>query len=328
MSTTKTNSILEAVKKQYELNKSKEKKKKFTKEERDNLFKKYFNIINEGDYSFRILPVKDGESPFLEAYFHHLKVNGVFSKLYCPQKNDDKKCPICEAEEALKATKKDEDFILSREYQAKLFYIIKGIDRNKVSDGVKFWRFKHNYKQQGIYDKLVPVFAKKGDITDPIEGRDLIISATIITEKNKRQYTTVSSIMPDDKSRLTDDDNLLKELVNDGLTWRDVFKSKTVEYLQAVVEGKAPYWDDTQKKMVTPTGKKTIKAVVDDNTETTDDVDNENGNGIDFDVPTAIKTPAVMKNKEVNKTIKKQTADIFETETVSDEDPDDDGLPF
>ena len=323
---TKTNAILDKIKEQYNKNMPKEKKAKLTEEEWKDILKKYFNIIKEGDYTFRILPAKNDESPFIESYFHHLKVNGKWTKLYCPHKNDGEQCPLCEAEDALKSTGKQEDFELSRTYQAKLFYIVKGIDRNNLEDGVKFWRFKHNYKQQGIFDKIMPVFAKKGDITDPINGRDLVITAIEITETNNISYVTVSSIMPDDISRLVESDTSLKELVNDKTGWKDVFKSKGKEYLQQVVEGKAPYWDDNQNKFITPgKSKKVLKDIFEDKSdEITFETlsDNSNSDKLTETKKTSEKTIA----KKVLNKIKKQTEDIFETSTVSEEKSDD--LPF
>lgn len=322
--TTKTNEILDRIREQYNKNKPREKKPKFTKEEREEFLKKYFNVTEEGEYIFRILPTKNGDSPFVEAYFHHLKINGQWIKLYCPHKNDSKPCPLCEAEEALKSTGKQEDFDLSRNYKSQLFYIVKGVDRNKIEEGVKFWRFKHNYKQQGIFDKIMPVFAKKGDITDVINGRDLMISATKTNGTNNVVYVTVSSIMPDDSSRLVEDDVKLKEFVDDKLTWKEVYKSKDVEYLKAVVEGKAPYWDDNQKKFITPGGKKTLTSVP--LTETTTEE-------VSFDnvVETAVEELKAKKVlSKVDKKIKKQTEEIFENAEITGvvNNPANDDLPF
>ena len=45
--------------------------------------------------------------------------------------------------------------------------MVKLIDRDNEQDGVKFWRFKHNTKSEGVLDKIFPIFKNKGDITDP-----------------------------------------------------------------------------------------------------------------------------------------------------------------
>ena len=110
-----------------------------------------------------------------------------------------KPCPICEKSKeilqkqdpSLKGVKKEEmtpqqlavkeqnDKIwkASSELQAKKFYIIRGIDKGAEKDGVKFWRFKHNFKQQGVLDKLGPAVTNwmddnMIDYTDVNKGRE------------------------------------------------------------------------------------------------------------------------------------------------------------
>lgn len=306
-----TNDILAKIQEQYNKNKPKEKKQKFTDEERKNFLKKYYNIITEGEHVFRLLPPLEGQgTPFVETYFHHLKVNGKWTKLYCPSKNDGNTCPLCQAEEALKSTGDQDDFTLSRTYQASLFYIVKGIDRNKPDDGVKFWRFKHNYKQQGIFDKIMPVFARKGEIFDPISGRDLLITASETTAQNGKTYIGVSAVMYDEESRLVDNDDTLKSLVDDTTSWKEVYKPKPTEYLQQVVEGKAPYWDENTRTMVTPQGhgKKILK--VEETTETTTETTTDS----------------------IDEQLTKKTSDVFDSSEVKTPTPvveeESDDLPF
>ena len=277
MSTKTTNkgSTVDAIMAQYEANKPKE-RVEYQKIDRTELLKKYFNPFLEpkqktGEFTFRILPTDEG-SPFVEAHFHQIKVNGKWEKIYCPKHNDGDDCPICNAEEALKSTGSKEDKELSKTYRASKFYIVKGIDKEKTEDGVKFWRFKHNYKQQGAFDKIIPIFGKRGDITDPINGCDL----TITLGRDDKGFGVVTSVIPDIPGKLSDDNTELKLWVNDKLTWKDVFRSKGEEYLQAVVEGRAPYWDDSQKKYITPGKtpvKKTTTVVSDDFEDATPGVD-------------------------------------------------------
>lgn len=254
--TTQKNAMVDAILAQYESSKPKERVYEDKKFGRDELMKKFFNPYlrqgqKTGEFTFRILPTEDG-SPFVEAHFHVIKVNGKWEKLYCPKHNDDEHCPICEAEEALRATGTKEDKELSKTYRASKFYIVKGIDRDNEADGVKYYRFKHNYKQQGAFDKIIPIFAKKGDITDPNVGYDLIISCG----RDDKNNSVVTSIMPDEKTKLSEDQATSDAWVSEDSTWRDVFRNKGEDFLQAVVEGRAPYWDDSTKKYVTP-GKET-----------------------------------------------------------------------
>jgi hypothetical protein len=215
----------------------------------DERMKKYFALIlddksNSGTRRVRILPTKDGSSPFKEAWYHEIQVGGKWQKFFDPGKNDNERSPLNEVYEELMATGKESDKELAKQYKSRKFYIVKVIDRDAEGDGVKFWRFKHNYKNEGILDKIIPIWRNKGDITDPDKGRDLIIELTKQKTPKGAAYTTVSTIMYDDPTPTHEDAKLMKEWVDDELTWLDVYSKKPVEYLEAIARGEAPRWDN------------------------------------------------------------------------------------
>ena len=157
-----------------------------SKMSQDERMKKYFACIlsdkeKSGQRRVRILPTHDGSSPFKEAWYHEIQVGGQWNKFYDPGKNDNERSPLNEVYEELMSTGKESDKELAKQYKSRKFYIVKVIDRDNEEDGVKFWRFKHNYKNDGILDKIIPIWRNKGDITDPEKGRDLII--VIVTGK-------------------------------------------------------------------------------------------------------------------------------------------------
>ena len=214
----------------------------------DERMKKYFALIlddksNSGTRRVRILPTQDGGSPFKEAWYHEIQVGGKWQKFYDPGKNDNERSPLNEVYEELMSTGRDSDKELAKQYNARKFYIVKVIDRDHEEDGVKFWRFKHNYKNEGILDKIIPIWRNKGDITDPEKGRDLIIELTKQKTPKGAAYTTVSTIMYDDPQAIHEDKTTLDSWVNDELTWLDVYSKKPVEYLEAIAGGKVPRWD-------------------------------------------------------------------------------------
>jgi len=141
------------------------------------------------------------------------------------------------------STGKESDKELAKQYKSRKFYIVKVIDRDNEQDGPKFWRFKHNYKNDGILDKIIPIWRNKGDITDPEKGRDLIIELTKSKTGKGKEYTSVSTIMYDDVQPLSADKDQMKEWLSDDLTWLDVYSKKPVEYLEAIAQGKTPKWD-------------------------------------------------------------------------------------
>jgi hypothetical protein len=241
-----TNS-LDAVLAQYEQAKqgSTSSTSKFTQEER---MKKYFAAIlsdkeTQGQRRLRILPTNDGSSPFKVVYYHEIQVDGKFQKFYDPGKNDNERSPLTEVYEELRSTGKEEDKKLASNYLARKFYIVKVIDRDNEEDGVKFWRFKSNYKNEGIFDKIIPIYRNKGDIADPETGRDLILELTKAKTPKGAVYTVIQTVMYDDAAPIHEDTKLAQSWINDELTWEDVYSKKPVEYLEAIARGETPKWN-------------------------------------------------------------------------------------
>ena len=252
-------SSLDAVLKQYEQNQvNGSSTNNISREER---LKKYFATFlpkgeTDGEKIIRILPTIDGSSPFKEVYYHEVQIDGKWTKLLDPGKNGDgtptgERSPLNEVEEALKMTGNEKDKEIARQYRSKKFYIVKVIDRENEEDGVKFWRFKWNYKGDGVIDKIIPIFQKRGDITDTQEGRDLtLVLKSVPLPSGKGTYTVVSMVMAEDPSTLTSDKSNLKEWSENTETWQDVYSKKPVEYLEAIARGETPVWDSQLKKYV------------------------------------------------------------------------------
>lgn len=245
---------LDAVLAQYEKNTTRSNAggSQVSQEER---MKKYFTTIllkgeKSGQKRVRILPTTDGSSPFKEVWYHEIQVDGKWVKLYDPGKNDGERSPLNEVYEELMSTGKESDKELARQYRSRKFYIVKVVDRDAEEDGVKFWRFKDNYKQEGILDKIIPIWKAKGDVTNSEEGRDLIIELTKSKTPGGKEYTVVQTIMYDDPSPLHSDATTKKEWLDDELTWNDVYTKKPEEYLEAIARGETPRWDSELKKYV------------------------------------------------------------------------------
>jgi hypothetical protein len=237
--------VLDAVLAQYEKNQMGGAQSRMSQDER---MKKYFALIlgdkeKSGQRRIRILPTQDGSSPFKEAWYHEIQVGGQWQKFYDPGKNDNERSPLNEVYEELMSTGKESDKELAKQYKSRKFYIVKVIDRDNEQDGPKFWRFKHNYKNEGILDKIIPIWRNKGDVTDPENGRDLIIELAKSKTPKGKEYTTVSAIMYDDPAPVHTDKDQAKEWINDELAWTDVYSKKPVEYLEAIARGETPKWD-------------------------------------------------------------------------------------
>jgi len=221
-------------------------------------------------------------------------------------------------------------------WEAKKYYIVRGVDKGAEKDGVKFWRFKHNYKNQGTLDKLLPILQEfvevnQADFSSPVNGTDLSIIMTD-SEFNGHVYKTISAITYRGKSALHQDRDIAQSWLDDNTTWREVFLPKKApnvtphEYLEMVVNGVNPYWDDidaTNKHWVFP-GRPDLEEAANNRTRNLDADEDENfEQASDLDVDEDYVTPRVtisnIKPSDVGK-FEDDSTDI-ETEVKKDSEP-------
>jgi hypothetical protein len=214
---------------------------------------KYFTIAldegaQSGEKSVRILPNQDDPTKWYKVgYFHNLKIGKRWTKLYDPSQDGDAS-PLNEMYKFLLKAEDKEERRLANNYKSRQFFIVRVIERGKEHEGVKFWRFPAVQDGSGIMDKIAPLVKKYGAFWNPFEGFDITIS--MIRDKSKDSkvgFTKVASIIPDRESKLSEDENQAVEWLGDPMAWTDVFKKKSIEYLNIVAEGSEPIWDAEQK---------------------------------------------------------------------------------
>lgn len=241
---------LEAMLAQYESNNKPKYEKATTAKVYD--LKNYFNTwIKDGVKSatkeIRILPTTDGSSPFVELHGHKIQVEGTWKTFACLKHEKNEACPFCEAREALLSTGSPSDKELAKKYNAKLMYVVKVIDRANEEEGVKFWRFNHDWRKEGIYDKIHGVLAAiKKDVTNAQTGRDLSISIN----RNQNNVPVVSAVASLDPSVLSEDADKANEWLSDTRTWEDVYAVKSYDFLEILVKGGTPVWDKEENKFI------------------------------------------------------------------------------
>jgi hypothetical protein len=243
---------LEAMLSQYENNNKPKYEKSTTAKVYD--LKNYFNTyiedsVKSATKEIRILPTADGSSPFVEMHGHKIKV-GKDNKIFpCLKHEKGEACPFCEAREALLATDKESDKEIAKKYGSRLYYIVKVIDRNFEEEGVKFWRFPHDYSHKGIFDKIQGVLMglkKDRDFTSPTNGRDL----AIMIGRDQNNYPMVTTITNQDPTPLSEDAEKAKTWLADTRTWEDVYSVRNYDYLEIIVTGDTPVWNNVSKKFV------------------------------------------------------------------------------
>jgi hypothetical protein len=271
--------------------------------------KNYFNtILPKGVDSqtkrIRILPPSEGvKTPFDTMWGHVKKINGEWKTFPCLKHEKDEDCPFCQAREALLATGKEEDKELAKQYSARQFYIVKVIDRDNEADGVKFWRFKHNYKKQGVMDKLMAAIATvKHNVTDIETGRDL----NVVVVRDGLSSIVQSISYPLETSPLSANEEKVAEWTQDTRTWEDVYSVRNYDYLKIIVKGDTPVWDKDGKCYI---GKLELEAKEKMATNNDDDDD-------------------LMEELEIGSTnVETPKASTTSTQ-MSNDDDDDDDLPF
>ena len=99
------------------------------------------------------------------------------------------------------------------------------------------------------------------NIFDYTNGRDIQITLTkkVDTDKNgnKKEKTGIMLMVDVKQSPLSTDEEQIDSWVNDEKDWRDMYRSKSPEYLELIANDQTPVYDKAQKKFVpyVPKGK-------------------------------------------------------------------------
>ena len=122
-----------------------------------------------GKQQIRIVPYQyNKENPFQELYFHYdLGKKNFLSPI--THGNPD---PVVEFAEKLKSSGNSDEWKLGKKLEPKMRCYVPIIVRGKESEGVKFWGFGKT-----VYTELLGFIADPdyGDLTDPMNGRDIVI---------------------------------------------------------------------------------------------------------------------------------------------------------
>lgn len=163
-----------------------------------------------GTNTIRIFPYRHGKTPFTEVYMHYL--GGKNGTILCPKSTfGENDCPICDFVKSLYSTGLEEDKIKASKFKAKPRIFIPVIYREEIAKGfepkVRFWEVSKT-----VYDSIIKYCLNEdyGDIADPNEGNDLIVT---FTEKNAQYQFGKTEILPRaKKTKVLEDMSLAKKL--------------------------------------------------------------------------------------------------------------------
>tara|TARA_Y100001970_G_scaffold168585_2_gene206151 strand:+ start:300 stop:1085 length:786 start_codon:yes stop_codon:yes gene_type:complete len=202
-------------------------------------------------------PNNDGQ-PFKELMFYYNIGNNP--GLLAPYQFD-KPDPIQELITKLRDEGTKESYELAKKLYPKMRCYAPVIVRGEEEKGVRLWAFGKT-----VYQTLLNYMLDEdyGDITDPIEGRDVRVSCT----KNPGQQWATTDVRPRGKdSPLSEDSSKSKKWLDNIPDVNDLFELKSYEDLENIVNT----WlndDEEEEKKSTFRGGSTQKSSNDDSPDT------------------------------------------------------------
>lgn len=182
-----------------------------------------------GKQTIRIVPSAYNKSnPFSELYFHY----GIHKNPVISPTNWGEKDPIVEFAKQLRSTKDKENWRMAKKLDPKMRVFVPIIVRGEESEGVKLWGFGKE-----IYMELLSMVEDEdiGDFTDMVSGRDLNLT-TVGADATGTGFNKTTVRARTKESPLTEDQNLLKDLLENQPDPMKVFDRMSFEDMKAMLQ--------------------------------------------------------------------------------------------
>ena len=140
--------------------------------------------------------------------------------------------PIVEFAEKLKRTGDTDDWKAGKKMEPKLRTFVPVIVRGKENEGVKFWGFGKT-----VYQDILGYIADPdyGDITDPMQGRDIVLDVQSAEESNAAYPTTTIRIKPA-VTKLHEDATMVQSLLENQKNITELYSELSYAELKSVLE--------------------------------------------------------------------------------------------
>ena len=203
-----------------------------------------------GTQVVRIVPYKHNkENPFVELFFHY---NLGQNKTYMSPMSFGRPDPVQEFADKLKSTGDKDEWIQGKRLEPKMRTFAPVIVRGQESEGVKFWGFGKT-----VYQELLGVIADPdyGDITDAVNGRDIMIERQTPAEAGNQYGKTTVRVKPN-QTPITDNKELLQNVFDNQADLTELYTEPTYDELKdALANYLNPSSDeDTTDTTTTSTG--------------------------------------------------------------------------
>jgi len=177
-----------------------------------------------GKTQIRILPYKlNTDTPFIELFFHY----DLGGKSFLSPTSFGRPDPIEEFADKLKQSGNREDWRLGKKLEAKLRTFAPVVVRGEESQGTKFWGFGKT-----VYQELLSLIADPdyGDISDPINGRDVVVEFKTAEETGASFPKTSIRVKPN-QIPITEDKAVLTDLLDNQKDIREVYNELSYDEL-------------------------------------------------------------------------------------------------
>ena len=181
-----------------------------------------------GKQIIRIVPYQfDRANPFQELYFHY----DLGKKNYLSPVTYGKADPVVEFAEKLKSSGNSDEWKLGKKLEPKMRCYVPVIVRGQESEGVKFWGFGKT-----VYTELLGFIADPdyGDITDPMNGRDIVVEFT--PSEGAGSYPKTAIRVKPNTTPLTEDKNIADRVANNQPDLKVIFKEPSYDDLKEALE--------------------------------------------------------------------------------------------
>lgn len=181
-----------------------------------------------GQHQVRIVPyTHNKENPFIEMYFHYNLGKRTFLSPATYGNPD----PVVEFAQKLQGKGTKEDWVAGKKLEPKLRVYAPVIVRGEEDKGVRFWGFGIT-----VYQELLSYISDSdyGDITDPLNGRDIVLDVQPPEKTGKKFPTTAIRIKPN-TSKVSEDPSVISSIKNQkNIT--EIFSEPSYDELSQALE--------------------------------------------------------------------------------------------
>ena len=181
-----------------------------------------------GTQVLRIVPYKfNKDNPFIELYFHY----DLGGKNFLSPISFGRPDPIEEFAQKLKSTGSKDDYRLGRKVEAKMRTFAPVIVRGEENQGVKFWGFGKT-----VYQELLSIIADPdyGDISDPINGRDVSVEF-ISAEESGASFPKTNIRVKPNQTPISDEPSVLELVKSSQKDITDIYQEQSYEELTGIL---------------------------------------------------------------------------------------------